>query len=306
MPAVSAIRNPAHYGGDVWWEHVKIAEQMGWGYLVGNATKYLWRIDKKTADTSTQDIEKAIWYLERRVKNLRRIESATGARISEWGARWWRLRTCGPPPSGWTLGDLLDELRRDGVPAFARDAIQWMFFSGLVPVEVEISALSRSIGDLRHEVQIRTALGGGSLVIRRGTGGGTGGGLPTAVAATGVLTGGRSAGGTTATMTKIPVVVVGDPEPSAPPHPSDSFDNSALAKLLEIDDATALALIRCTTTIKGKTIEEMARHVGSNVQHRTHDELRELVRTYCDCVRWADTKTPYRTDVDPEDPTRIG
>jgi hypothetical protein len=37
------------------------------GYCRGNAIKYIWRCDRKGG---TQDIQKAIWYLNRAIHNL--------------------------------------------------------------------------------------------------------------------------------------------------------------------------------------------------------------------------------------------
>lgn len=55
-------------------QHWDIVVGMGWSYLIGNATKYLWRLDKKGGpDKAIQDLEKAIHYLQKELEN-RKIE----------------------------------------------------------------------------------------------------------------------------------------------------------------------------------------------------------------------------------------
>ncbi len=76
-----AVNHPSHYGGDTVYEHVKVAE--AWGLdsdaHLYNATKYICRAGKKIlgqrgeAQALLEDLEKAQWYLNRRVENLRRL-----------------------------------------------------------------------------------------------------------------------------------------------------------------------------------------------------------------------------------------
>jgi len=49
-------------------QHWDIVIAMGWDYLVGNATKYIWRLGKKHTSIGGQieDINKAIHYLEKK------------------------------------------------------------------------------------------------------------------------------------------------------------------------------------------------------------------------------------------------
>ncbi len=63
------INNPLHYGGaDDPYEHIKVCENRGWNYHIGNTTKYIWRLGKK--DDSIQDAKKAAWYLNRYIQLL--------------------------------------------------------------------------------------------------------------------------------------------------------------------------------------------------------------------------------------------
>jgi len=66
------VDHPAHYGGkDNPYEVIKVIEAMGWGrdFCLGNATKYVLRAGKKN-NHFIQDIEKAIWYLERVLQQI--------------------------------------------------------------------------------------------------------------------------------------------------------------------------------------------------------------------------------------------
>lgn len=57
------VNNPAHYrAGSI--EVIDVIEAFGLGFHLGNATKYILRAGRKTQDT-TEDIKKAIWYLNR-------------------------------------------------------------------------------------------------------------------------------------------------------------------------------------------------------------------------------------------------
>jgi hypothetical protein len=62
--------NPSHYkqGGIECIEAMKVALGGGFfGYLRGNAIKYLWRYDKKNG---VEDLKKARWYLDRLIKEV--------------------------------------------------------------------------------------------------------------------------------------------------------------------------------------------------------------------------------------------
>ncbi|WP_084338488.1 DUF3310 domain-containing protein [Actinomadura oligospora] len=63
-----SVAHPSHYTSHPSGvECINITEHMG--FLEGNALKYLWRAGLKT-DDPTEDYRKAIWYLERKVKQL--------------------------------------------------------------------------------------------------------------------------------------------------------------------------------------------------------------------------------------------
>lgn len=68
-----AVNHPPHYGGDTTYEVIKVLE--AWGldqdaYLF-NAVKYEARAGKKDPARELEDLEKARWYLDRKIAKLR-------------------------------------------------------------------------------------------------------------------------------------------------------------------------------------------------------------------------------------------
>jgi hypothetical protein len=64
------LTRPAHYGGEQnQFEPIKIIEALNLDFHIGNAIKYILRAGKKTKDP-VQDLEKAIWYLSRKLENI--------------------------------------------------------------------------------------------------------------------------------------------------------------------------------------------------------------------------------------------
>jgi hypothetical protein len=69
---VEAVNHPDHYGGDTVYEVIKVLE--AWGldndaYLF-NVVKYVARAGKKDPAKTKQDLEKARFYLDRRINML--------------------------------------------------------------------------------------------------------------------------------------------------------------------------------------------------------------------------------------------
>lgn len=60
------VNHPQHYQGNK-FEVIDIIEDYDLGFNLGNAVKYILRCEKKHA--KTQDLKKAIWYIEREIKN---------------------------------------------------------------------------------------------------------------------------------------------------------------------------------------------------------------------------------------------
>jgi hypothetical protein len=73
MEKKEMVNHPQHYGGEEnTYEVVKVCE--AWGldkdaYLF-NVVKYVARAGKKDSDKELQDLKKALWYLDRKIKNL--------------------------------------------------------------------------------------------------------------------------------------------------------------------------------------------------------------------------------------------
>lgn len=67
-----AVHHPKHYGGaDNPYEAIKVIEAWELGFHLGNTVKYISRAGKKDRFKELEDLEKAAWYLQRRIKNLR-------------------------------------------------------------------------------------------------------------------------------------------------------------------------------------------------------------------------------------------
>jgi hypothetical protein len=64
------VDHPQHYGGkDNPYEAIKVIEAWDLGFCLGNTVKYISRAGKK--DETIQELEKALWYLKREIKNLK-------------------------------------------------------------------------------------------------------------------------------------------------------------------------------------------------------------------------------------------
>ena len=70
---VETVNHPAHYGGDNVYETIKVIEAWGLGFHLGNAVKYISRADKKGSEV--EDLQKAQWYIQRRINNLLNAEA---------------------------------------------------------------------------------------------------------------------------------------------------------------------------------------------------------------------------------------
>lgn len=67
------VNHPPHYGGDTTYEVIKVIEAWGLNFNLGNAVKYIARAGKKGEgmDALLTDLEKARFYLNREIDNLR-------------------------------------------------------------------------------------------------------------------------------------------------------------------------------------------------------------------------------------------
>lgn len=65
------INHPLHYtDGKI--EVIEFIEDKNLNYHKGNAIKYICRAGKKDPQKEIEDLQKAIWYINREIKNLKR------------------------------------------------------------------------------------------------------------------------------------------------------------------------------------------------------------------------------------------
>ncbi|WP_426292023.1 DUF3310 domain-containing protein [Dyadobacter endophyticus] len=71
MPDKSRVDHPTHYGGkDDPYEAIKVIEAWKLDFPLGNTVKYISRAGKKDATKLLEDLEKAKWYLQRKIDQL--------------------------------------------------------------------------------------------------------------------------------------------------------------------------------------------------------------------------------------------
>ncbi len=66
----SPIEHPAHYGGDTRYEVIKVIEAWELDFHLGNTVKYVARAGKKDARKEIEDLQKAAFYLQRKIDML--------------------------------------------------------------------------------------------------------------------------------------------------------------------------------------------------------------------------------------------
>lgn len=57
------VNHPKHYHKDTGHEVMDVISAWGLGFELGNALKYIARAGVKDKDTATEDLKKAIWYI---------------------------------------------------------------------------------------------------------------------------------------------------------------------------------------------------------------------------------------------------
>lgn len=65
-----SINHPKHYGGDNTYEAIKVIEAWDLDFTLGNTVKYISRAGKKDKAKEIEDLKKALWYLDRKIKRL--------------------------------------------------------------------------------------------------------------------------------------------------------------------------------------------------------------------------------------------
>ena len=65
------VQHPIYYGGAVDpYEAIKVIEAWNLGFHLGNTVKYISRAGKKDGNSATQDLKKALFYLNREIELL--------------------------------------------------------------------------------------------------------------------------------------------------------------------------------------------------------------------------------------------
>ena len=67
------VNHPAHYtDGKI--EVIEFIEDKKLGFCLGNAVKYISRAGKKDPSKTVEDLKKAIWYINRRIKEIEEVK----------------------------------------------------------------------------------------------------------------------------------------------------------------------------------------------------------------------------------------
>ena len=69
------VNHPGHYsfGNNNQYEAIKVIEAWDLDFHLGNTVKYISRAGKKDPAKEIEDLKKAMFYLERKIKNLENI-----------------------------------------------------------------------------------------------------------------------------------------------------------------------------------------------------------------------------------------
>lgn len=70
-----SVDHPPHYGGDTPYEAIKVIEAWGLGFCLGNAVKYISRAGNKPGVSITDDLRKAVWYIQREISDIEKRKS---------------------------------------------------------------------------------------------------------------------------------------------------------------------------------------------------------------------------------------
>lgn len=66
-----AVNHPEHYGGGSNpYEAIKVIEAWNLDFCLGNTVKYISRAGKKDPAKELEDLNKALWYLQRRIQQI--------------------------------------------------------------------------------------------------------------------------------------------------------------------------------------------------------------------------------------------
>lgn len=68
-PTDDPVNHPSHYTAGK-YETIEVIEDWGLDFCLGNAVKYISRAGKKDPSKEVEDLNKAVWYVNRRIKQL--------------------------------------------------------------------------------------------------------------------------------------------------------------------------------------------------------------------------------------------
>lgn len=72
------VNHPVHYqfGKNNEYEAIKVIEAWELDFHLGNTVKYISRAGKKNVEKEIEDLEKALWYLSRKINYLKESKNA--------------------------------------------------------------------------------------------------------------------------------------------------------------------------------------------------------------------------------------
>ena len=77
------VNHPSYYtDGKI--EVIEFIEDKNFGYCLGNAIKYISRSGKKSKETEILDLQKAIWYINRRIQELSEQQETVNDEIDKF------------------------------------------------------------------------------------------------------------------------------------------------------------------------------------------------------------------------------
>lgn len=65
------VNNPAHYTEGRSYEPINVILDWKLGFCLGNAVKYISRAGRKDKDKEIEDLQKAIWYINKHIEEVK-------------------------------------------------------------------------------------------------------------------------------------------------------------------------------------------------------------------------------------------
>jgi hypothetical protein len=78
MKEKEMVNHPNHYGGkNNLYEVINVIEAWDLDFHMGNTVKYIARAGKKDPTKELEDLTKAMWYLQRKIDNIKEIKNGS-------------------------------------------------------------------------------------------------------------------------------------------------------------------------------------------------------------------------------------